>query len=71
VVLCNDKNRYTVVLHGLKVKDFKNIQGLIISAIKEALLEECIKAEIVAQFITYALKITFAKVECGGKVAAP
>ena len=34
VVLMNNKNRYIIVLHGLKAKDKKNIDSTIITAIK-------------------------------------
>ena len=61
VVLCNDKNRYVIVLHGLKTKDFKNLKGLIIQAIRETLLDESIKAEIVEEFIKCSPEVIFVK----------
>ena len=61
VVLCNDKNRYIVVLHGLKAKDFKHLGELIISAIRETLIDECIKTEIIEQFIDGSPIIAYTK----------
>ena len=61
VVLCNNKNRYIVVLHGLKTKDFKHLGELIISAIRETLIEECIKSEIIDQFINSSPEVAFTK----------
>ena len=33
--MVNDKNRYVIVLHGLKAKDFKKLDELILQAIRE------------------------------------
>jgi len=47
VVLVNDKNRYVIILHGLKAKDFKKLDEHIIQAIRETFQDECIKDEII------------------------
>lgn len=69
VVLCNDSNRYITVLHGLKAKDFKNIGTLITSVIRETLLAECIKSEIIERFINHAPVVSFAKTSDKSMVA--
>jgi hypothetical protein len=69
VVLCNDKNRYIVVLHGLKAKDLKNIGALIVAAIRETLLAECIKSEIVENFVDSSAKVAFTKTKDRSMVA--
>ncbi|MDF2569996.1 MAG: plasmid pRiA4b ORF-3-like protein [Sporomusa sp.] len=61
VVLVNDSNRYIIVLHGMKAKDFKNFNELIIHSIRETLLAECIQAEIVEQFIQHSPELIYAK----------
>ena len=52
VVLVNDKNRYVIVLYGLKAKDFKNLDQLILQGIRETFLEEGIKKEIIDEFVS-------------------
>ena len=69
IVLCNDSNRYTIVMHGLKVKDFNNIDEIIISSIRETILAESIKAEIVEQFINHSPGIIYAKTKDRSLVA--
>lgn len=61
VVLVNDKNRYAIVLYGLKAKDFKNLKELIVQAIRETFLDECIKGEVIEQFIHSSGAITYTK----------
>lgn len=61
VVLANDSNLYRIVLHGLKSKDFKNLDQLIIEAIRSTLLEECITADIVEQLINNSPTINYTK----------
>src|SRR5665647_157308 len=69
VVLCNDKNRYVIVLHGLKTKDFKNLKGLIIQAIRETLLDESIKVEIIEEFIKRSPEVIFSRTKDKSLVA--
>ena len=69
VVLVNDKNRYVIVLHGLKAKDFKKLDELILQAIRETFQQEYIKDEIIEQFIQHAKEITFTKTKDRTSVA--
>lgn len=61
VVLVNDENRYTVVLHGLKAKDIKMLDQLIFQAIKETFQAEGIKDEIIEKYLSHSKAITFSK----------
>ena len=69
IVLVNDSNRYIIVLHGLKAKDFKNLNKILIDSIRETLLEECIKPEIVEKYISQSPKITYYKTKGRSAVA--
>lgn len=69
IVLGNDSNRYIIVLHGLKAKDFKNLDGIIINSIRETFLDEYIKAEIVEQFLNYSPEIVYTKTKDRSLVA--
>ncbi|KAA5806398.1 MULTISPECIES: plasmid pRiA4b ORF-3 family protein [Thermoanaerobacterium] len=61
IVLVNDKNRYVVVLYGLKAKDFKRLDEVILNAIRLVLLDECIDEEIVEEYIRQAGKVVYGK----------
>ncbi|MEY8000500.1 plasmid pRiA4b ORF-3 family protein [Clostridium sp. Mt-5] len=61
VVFVNDKNRYVIVLYGLKTKDFKKLDELFIKAVREVLENECIKNYFIEQFINYSPKIVYSK----------
>ena len=50
LVLVNDRNRFTVVLFGLKAKHMKKIQQLMKDAIRETLQAEGIKDEFIEPF---------------------
>lgn len=69
VVLVNDKNRYIVVLHGLKKNDFKKLDELIIKAIRESFLDECIKNDIIDEFIDHSKEIIYTKTKDKTSVA--
>ena len=69
VVVVNDQNRYVIVLHGLKAKDFSNLDTLILQAIRETFLDEGVKEEIIEQFINHAKEITFTKTKDRTSVA--
>ena len=69
VVIVNDKNRYVIVLHGLKAKDFKKLDTSIEQAIRETFQQECIKDEIIEQFIQRAKEINFTKTKDRTSVA--
>lgn len=59
LVLMNDSNRYIIVLHGLKTKDFKKIDELILQAIRETYQEEGIRDAVIEAFLSQSREITF------------
>jgi len=61
IVMVNDKNRYVIVLHGLKAKDFTKLDTLMLQAIRETFQDECVKEDIIEQYIHHARTITFTK----------
>jgi hypothetical protein len=61
MVLVNDKNRYAIVLYGLKAKDKKNIDKLIVEAIREVFQSDSIKEEIIEEYLEASSDFTFAK----------
>jgi hypothetical protein len=69
LVLVNDKNRYALVLYGLKAKDMKNIDKYILQAVSETFKAECIKDEIIEQFIQHSNKVVFSKTKDRTSVA--
>lgn len=69
VVLMNDSNLYRIVLHGLKAKDFKSLDLLIVKAICNTLMDECITADIVGQFINGSPTVIYAKTKDKATVA--
>lgn len=69
VILVNDKNRYVIVLYGLKAKDFKKLDELILQAVCEAFREEGIKDEIIENYSGYSGKIVYARTKDRTSVA--
>ncbi|MDQ0482507.1 plasmid pRiA4b ORF-3 family protein [Guptibacillus hwajinpoensis] len=61
VVLVNDKNRYAIVLYGLKAKEMKQIDQLIVQAIRKTFQEESIKDEVIDQYLQQSSEISFSK----------
>ncbi|MEQ6377327.1 plasmid pRiA4b ORF-3 family protein [Bacillaceae bacterium S4-13-56] len=61
IVLVNDKNRYVVVLHGVKAEDFKRMDQLILNAIETTLLDEEIDIEIVKKYVRESSQVIFGK----------
>ena len=61
VVLVNDKNRYAIVLYGLKAGDFKKLDQHIAQAIRLTFQEECIRDEVIEQFVNHYGQVTFTK----------
>ncbi|MEW9083181.1 plasmid pRiA4b ORF-3 family protein [Caldanaerobacter subterraneus] len=61
VVLVNDKNRYVVVLYGLKAKDFERFDEIILNAIRLTLLDECIDEDIVDEYLRQSGEIVYGK----------
>jgi hypothetical protein len=69
LVLVNDSSYYIIVLYGLKAKDFQNLEPFIKDAIRETLLGEGIKAEIVQEYLKQAAGLSYAKTKDRVKVA--
>nr|WP_255356280.1 plasmid pRiA4b ORF-3 family protein [Thermoanaerobacter sp. YS13] len=61
VILVNDKNRYVVVLYGLKAKDFERFDEAILNAIRLTLLDECIDEDIVEEYVRQSGEILYGK----------
>jgi hypothetical protein len=59
LVVTNDSNRYITVLHGLKAKDLKKIDELILQAIIVSFREEGIKDEVIEAYISQSNKFSF------------
>lgn len=69
VVLMNDKNHFVILLSGLQPEDNENMGDIIHSAIREALLNEGIKSEIIEDYLEAAREIVFTKTNDRSKVA--
>lgn len=69
VTLMNDKNPYVIVVHDLKAKDFQELDKYIIQAITETFREECIKEEVIKEFINNSNSINYTKTKDRSTVA--
>ena len=69
IVLTNDANRYIVVMHGLKSKDFSNIGDIIKTSIQETLMAEGIKHQIIEKYMSDSCQIQFSKTQSRSLVA--
>jgi hypothetical protein len=61
VVLLNDENYYTIVLYGLKAKDFKKFDNIVPAAIYKTFQRENISNDIIEQYLSHAGEIRYAK----------
>ncbi|GGA60537.1 plasmid pRiA4b ORF-3 family protein [Ornithinibacillus halotolerans] len=61
LVLVNDKNRYVLVLYGLLAKDFKNLDHLIVQAIRRTFQQEGIKEDVIEKYLETAGDFTYTK----------
>lgn len=61
LILMNDKTRYIVVLHGIKAKDSKCLDELIVEAIRKTLQAERVREDLIEKYIEKAGKVTFHK----------
>ncbi|WP_338778783.1 hypothetical protein [Metabacillus sp. FJAT-52054] len=61
LILVNDKNRYCIVLYGLKARDKKRFTPLIRDAIREVFQSEFIDEEIIKEYLSTLSELTFAK----------
>ncbi|WNS75133.1 plasmid pRiA4b ORF-3 family protein [Bacillus sp. DTU_2020_1000418_1_SI_GHA_SEK_038] len=69
LVLVNDKNRYVVVLHGLKAKDFKNLDEIVLQGIRKTLIEEGITEEVIDKYLLHSKEVTYTKTKDRTSVA--
>lgn len=69
LVLMNDSNRYVIVLHGLKAKEFKNLDEVISEAIRKTFRAERIRGEVINHYLKEAGPITFQKTKNRSLVA--
>ncbi|WP_144461965.1 plasmid pRiA4b ORF-3 family protein [Siminovitchia fortis] len=69
VVLVNDKNRYTIVLYGLKAKDFAKLEEHIIAAIRATFKADGIKEDVIEKYLEKAGAVNFAKTKDRASVA--
>ncbi|MBS4190146.1 plasmid pRiA4b ORF-3 family protein [Bacillus sp. FJAT-49705] len=69
VVLVNDQNRYAIVFHGLKAKDFKKLDEVLLQGIRETFLQEGMKEEIVEKFLLQSKEFTYTKTKDRTSVA--
>ena len=65
----NDNNRYTVVLHGLKAKDVKRVDELILEAIGQTLKAERFQDDAIDKYLQKAGTVTFNKTKNRSMVA--
>ena len=68
-MLVNDQNRYVIVLYGLKAKDFKRLDELILQGIRETFQEEGVKDEVIERYLQHAKEITYTKTKDRTSVA--
>lgn len=61
LILIHDRNRYVIVMYGLRKKDFQKLGSLIIDTIKSALEAECIDEKVINSFLEQAGDVVFAK----------
>jgi len=61
LVVVNDSNRFGFVISGLKAKDFKILDKLILNGIRKCLKNEWIKEEIIEQYLNETGAICFSK----------
>jgi hypothetical protein len=69
VVLVNDKNRYAIVLYGLKSKDCKRFNEIVLQGIRETFEEEGIKEEVIEKFLLHSKEFTYSKAKDRTSVA--
>jgi hypothetical protein len=69
VVLVNDKNKYVIVLHGLKAKDFKHLGMHLKEAIRETFQDEGLKEEVIEEYINQTTEFTYTKTKDRSSVA--
>lgn len=61
IVAVNDSNRFGFILYGLKAKDFRGLDKLMLEGIISSLKDEKIKDEIIEQYVESAGDLVFAR----------
>lgn len=61
VVLVNDLSRYVIVLHGLKAKDYKRFDQLLLQAIRETFESDGIRNDVIEKYLTHSMATTYSK----------
>ncbi|QAA32133.1 plasmid pRiA4b ORF-3 family protein [Clostridium manihotivorum] len=61
VVVVNDSSRFGFILYGLKAKDFKNFDNVVIDGIRKSLRSQKIKEEIIEAYLKDAGKAVYSK----------
>ncbi|NBG87121.1 plasmid pRiA4b ORF-3 family protein [Isachenkonia alkalipeptolytica] len=69
VVLINDETRYGVLLFGMKDKEFKKIDGLILEGIRVALEMEGVRPEVIEEYLQEEKGIFYGKTKNRSTVA--
>ena len=70
VLLLNERSRYPILIYGLKAPNFKQLDKLILDALKTVFLAEGISLDIVDNYIAQSEQIAFAKTSDRSVVAA-
>lgn len=61
IVMMNDKSRYVLVLHGLKKKNFLNLDEIILKALNEFFKHQCVNKDVIEEYIKKMGGIKFTK----------
>lgn len=61
VVLVNDVSRYTIILYGMKAKEFKNFEAIAMEGIRKAFQADGIKDEVIDQYLEYKEEVIYTK----------
>jgi hypothetical protein len=70
VLLLNERSRYPILIYGLKAPNFKQLDKLILDALKTVFLAEGISPEIVEKYMAESSQIAFTKTSDRSIVAA-
>jgi len=63
IVFVNDACRYSFILYGVKAKDLKNIEKLVISAMRQMFLSDGVNPEMIDQYLEKAGEVLFSKTQ--------
>lgn len=62
IVLTHNETLYTLVIYGVKMKEFKSFAEVITQAVRETFLDEFLKKEIIDQYLNGDPGVTFTKI---------